>query len=237
MKVIYEDDAVMVVDKPAGWVVNRAESVSGDTVQDWAEKSGKLKMTSREETESEMVFKKRSGIAHRLDKETSGCLVIGKTPEALGELMRQFKDREVKKEYLTVVHGQLEPVRGVVRLPIGRNQKDRKQRMVHYSGKTAESAWFVEKIVAGGKYSLVHVWPKTGRTHQIRVHLKFLGHTVVGDKLYGSENEKRQDGEVAARQLLHALKISFTHPVSGERVEVESQIPDDIQKIISGNGV
>lgn len=221
MKILFEDEYMLVLDKPAGWVVNRAESVEGETVQDWVEKSGKLR------DDGDDVFVKRSGIAHRLDKETSGCLVVGKTPSVLRELMREFKERLVEKEYLAMVHGKLEPTRGVIKLPIGRNRKDRKQRMVHFDGKTAESRWLAESYLEDGKYSLVRIWPKTGRTHQIRVHMKFLGHTIVGDKLYGSEKEVREDRAVAGRQKLHAARISLVHPVSGEKIVVTSPVPND----------
>ncbi|OGD79703.1 hypothetical protein A2368_03395 [Candidatus Collierbacteria bacterium RIFOXYB1_FULL_49_13] len=229
MKIIFEDEFLLVVDKPAGMVVNRAESVESETVQDWVEDRFQDSGVRYQEDE---LFKKRSGIAHRLDKETSGCLVVAKTPVVLKELMRQFKDREVEKQYVALVHGKLEPLSGSIRLPIARSQKNRKQRMVYFEGKTAESRWTVDRYINGGEFSLVSIWPKTGRTHQIRVHMKFLGHTIVGDKLYASENEKKRDELVANRHLLHAKGISFTHPVTKEILRVESELADDFKAVI-----
>ena len=239
MEIIFEDEFLLVVDKPAGMVVNRAESVGSETVQDWMDKRFKISdlPAGRQglgfrNSEDWSVFVKRSGIAHRLDKETSGCLVVAKTPVVLKELMRQFKDREVEKQYVALVHGKLEPLSGSIRLPIARSQKNRKQRMVYFEGKTAESRWTVDRYINGGEFSLVSIWPKTGRTHQIRVHMKFLGHTIVGDKLYASENEKKRDELVANRHLLHAKGISFTHPVTKEILRVESELADDFKAVI-----
>src|SRR5688572_17493706 len=138
--IIFENEDLLVINKPAGMVVNRAKTVREATVADWMEAEFKdcFKVGDGEE---EVIFKERSGIAHRLDKETSGALLIAKNPKALSELMRQFKQREVKKEYLALVHGKVEPKMGVVRLPLRRNRKDRKKWQVGIEGKVAETSW------------------------------------------------------------------------------------------------
>ena len=130
IEVVWQNEEAMVINKPAGVVVNRAESVKGETVQDWVEKQDWWQTGEKDE-----VFKKRSGVAHRLDKETSGCLLIAKNEASLRNLMRQFKARETEKEYLTLVHGWIEPVEGRVKLPLSRSVNDRKKQEVRYGGK------------------------------------------------------------------------------------------------------
>lgn len=223
VKILYEDEHLMVVDKPVGMVVNRAQSVAGQTVQDWAEEKIGIKGDEDE------VFVKRSGIAHRLDKETSGCLVIAKTPEALEGMLRAFKERTVSKEYVAMVHGQLEPDEGTIRLPIGRDRVNRKRRKVMVEGKVAQTRWKVEKRCE--KFCLVHLFPTTGRTHQIRVHMQFLGHPLVGDKLYGNRKQVRREQAGTGRHFLHAAGVEFRHPITGEMVRVKSKLPEDLLTI------
>lgn len=225
-KILYEDEDLMVIDKPAGMVVNRSQTSGSETVQDWVEeKLGKrLKgLGERSESDPEHIFQSRSGVAHRLDKETSGCLIIAKKPEALLELMRQFKERETEKEYLALVHGHLEPKEGTIKLPIGRDRFERKKRKVEVEGKKAETFWQVEKYYQG--YSLVLLKPKTGRTHQIRVHLAYLGHPIVGDSLYLNKKLRSADRLLVSRHLLHAVAIQFKQPTTGQLILVNAEDP------------
>lgn len=189
-KVLYEDEYLKVVDKPAGMVVNRVEG-------------GPL-------------------FAHRLDKETSGCLLIAKEQKVLEKLMLSFKNREVKKEYLAVVHGRLEPREGTIKLPIGRLKGDGVRRAVRVEGRMSETSWLVERHF--DNLSLVRLFPTTGRTHQLRVHLSHLGHPIVGDFLYLNDSQRKIDRAKYDRHLLHAAVIEFPHPVTGVRVRVESPL-------------
>lgn len=235
IEVLYEDEQVLVVSKPAGVVCNRAESVVGDTIQDWAERYIGI-LGDNDDSEGfvqkkEQVFRSRSGLAHRLDKDTSGALLLAKTPEALHELMRQFKERSVEKEYLALVHGMLEPAEGFVRLPIARSEHDRHQFSVQPFGKLAETDYLVDENYSqqGEAYSMVRLFPKTGRTHQIRVHMKHLGHPLVGDELYLGDRWLAQDRKWCPRHFLHAEKITFEHPTTRSRLSVLAPLHDDLE--------
>ncbi|MBI1872134.1 RNA pseudouridine synthase, partial [Candidatus Collierbacteria bacterium] len=206
IEILWENQDILVINKPAGMVVNRAESVGGETVQDWAD----TKIRRYEDTnlgEDERLFKKRSGIAHRLDKETSGCLLIAKNPTALINLLGQFKERVVKKEYLALVHGRISPASGTIRLPLHRSRFDREKWEIHYGGKVAQTSWKVEKYY--GKFTLVRLFPLTGRTHQIRVHLSHLGYPIFADEKYLSKNLRNEDRKRLSHHFLHAEKIGF----------------------------
>lgn len=217
----------MVLDKPAPVVVNRAQTVEEETLQDWFVK----KYPEIIKEEKEELFQKRLGMVHRLDKETSGCLLWAKQEEVLRDLLEQFKKREVKKEYLALVHGRLEPVRGTIRLPITR---DGQKRKVSFKGKQAETSWQVIKRLKGDEYeySLVRVQPKTGRTHQIRVHLNHLGHAVVADSKYLKDRRFKADRKKLKRHFLHAYKIGFRQPVSSEKIVVESKLPESLRRFL-----
>jgi len=246
--ILYEDESLLVINKPPGLVVNRAESVKEPTVQDWAE--ARLNPTNPTNDD----FFKRSGIVHRLDKETSGCLLIAKTPLAFIELQRQFKARVVKKTYLAIVHGKLVPETGEMRAPIGRLPWNRERFGVVPGGKEAITKYKVLSVfsyppncpagrrageagqlsVIGQPLSLVELYPETGRTHQIRVHLKYLNHPIIGDYLYAGRKTSRRDRAWAPRLMLHAWKISFQCPDPGKNgLAIEAPIPDDMSKIIN----
>lgn len=217
-KVIYEDEVMLVVDKPAGMVVNRAETVKEETVQDWVEE----KLHPRGVP--------RSGIVHRLDKDTSGVLVIGKTASACELLKRQFKDRRVTKGYLALVHGRVEPRAGDIAVPVGRSRRDRHKFAVKIDGRPAETGYEVDSYWQdkdGLNYTLLRLQPKTGRTHQLRVHLAYLGHPLVADDRYGGEKQARRDRQWCPRQWLHAGGLKLTHPQGGAR-QWESPLPRDL---------
>jgi len=233
MEIVYEDSDLLVVNKPPALIVNRSEAHPGVvTLQDWVEESSRCKVQSAKLGEGE--FYERSGIVHRLDKDTSGLLVIAKTPEAFLDLKRQFKERRVKKGYLALVHGKVEPSSGVVNKPIGRNPKDPKKFAVVEGGRPATTKYVAAESYSArnGGYTLLNVEPRTGRTHQIRVHLKSIGHPVVGDKLYASRRQVREDKKWVPRQFLHAYRLGFNHPRTGEWLAFEAGLPADLEKVL-----
>lgn len=225
MEVIYEDEETLVLNKPAGIVVNRAETVRGETVQDFLTKYLRLK------GDEGRLMTSRSGLAHRLDKETSGCLLVGKSEAVLEDLLRQFKDRVIDKEYLALVHGKMVVKEGGMSLPIGRDVFNRERRDVRIEGKKAETYWRVERYVDDLTY--VRLFPKTGRTHQIRVHLAHLGHPLFGDDLYLNKKRREADRSRLARHFLHAAKIGYENPVTKKRIEVEAALPAELSKVLS----
>lgn len=237
--ILYEDEVLLVVSKPPGMVVNRADTVeTGTTLQDWAEEHLGIKNKEyRIKNEIEATFINRSGIAHRLDKETSGVMVLAKNPEALGDLLRQFRERETKKEYVALIHGILEPESGDIQLPLGRSPYNRHKFRVDVFGKSSlthyrvEQAWRTESSdewYADG-FSLVRMQPKTGRTHQIRVHLTHLGHPLVGDELYGGRKRSERDRTWCPRHFLHAAMLTVMHPTLHQTLKVEASLPADLR--------
>lgn len=246
-QILFEDGHLMVIAKPAGIVVNRAESVKEPTVQDWVEKSVILGSIATPEsgidagqasTTYNTDFAKRNGIVHRIDKETSGCLIIAKTPEAFVELQRQFKDREVEKTYVALCHGFFEPNSGIVKIPVGRLPWNRERFGLLVGGRDSESLYKVQNEYTRDidkdkeNYSLVEWYPKTGRTHQIRIHAKHLGHPVVSDSFYAGRKTARKDRMWCSRLFLHAAGIKFTHPVTGKKISVESVLPKDLSSTL-----
>lgn len=233
LPILWQDKDVVVINKPPFVVVNRAESIKGETVQDWADRELKnlrsYESTNLETNRDIELFVRRSGVAHRLDKETSGCLLIAKNPIALKLLLKQFKDRETKKEYLALVHGHMMPSEGTIRLPLSRSRFDREKWEIKYSGKSAETSWKVEKYFKNT--SLVRLFPKTGRTHQIRVHLSHMGYPIFSDEKYLTKNLVRGDREKLGFQFLHAQKIGF-RTLDGEWKEVFAHLPIEAEKLL-----
>jgi 23S rRNA pseudouridine1911/1915/1917 synthase len=222
--ILFEDDAMIVINKPPGIVVNRAESVKGETVQDWVEKTYHI------------FIDNRAGIVHRIDKETSGILLIAKTPEAFAELQRQFKERLIHKTYLAIAHGKLVPDTGEINAPVGRLPWNRERFGIVPGGKESVTRYKVQETWDKGndKFSLIELYPQSGRTHQIRVHLKYINHPIVGDYLYAGRKTARDDRTWAPRVMLHAWKLTCTHPVTGDTLAIEAPIPDDMNGIIHG---
>lgn len=237
-KILYQDKDILVINKPSGMVVNRAESVKGETVEGWVEGKGITGTTSITGTD----FERRNGIVHRLDKETSGVLIIAKTPEAFVELQRQFKAREVEKTYVALVHGTVEPREGVIMAPLGRLPWNRERFGVLVGGREAETMYSVSSIMCRVSekekevFTLLELYPKTGRTHQIRVHLKSINHPVVSDTLYAGRKTSRRDREWCPRLFLHAEKIVFKHPKTGERMEVGAPLPQELREVLEKLG-
>jgi 23S rRNA pseudouridine1911/1915/1917 synthase len=221
--VLFEDNDIVALIKPAGVVVNRAESVEGKTLQDWIEQQYPALFSDVDDE----VFLTRSGIAHRLDKETSGVMIMGKHPEALQALMSQFKERTTSKEYVALVHGGLQPETGTINLPLGRSVYNRHRFCVDVFGKASVTGYKVEQYI--GDYSLVRLYPKTGRTHQIRVHMAHIGHPLVADEVYGGRKRSVRDRLWCPRHFLHAAVLEIMHPVSGEQLRFEAALPDDLK--------
>ena len=220
INIIYEDEWICVIDKPAGLVVNDSNT-SKDTLQSWFAKRYEIK---RDETE----FGLKQGLVHRLDKDTSGVMVLAKTPEAYEKLKSQFLERKVIKKYAALVHGIMNQESGIVNQPVVRNPKNKLKFAVGNDlSKTAITQWRVVK--AGGKHSLLELAPHTGRTHQIRVHLKHLGHPIVSDPIYGGKRY-REDIKWCPRLWLHAKYLEFDHPGSGDRVSFEVPVPAELAK-------
>lgn len=241
--VLFEDEVLLAIAKPAGMVVNRADTVEkGKTLQDWVE--GRVEWTGDRvqgaTEEQKKTFLDRSGIAHRLDKETSGVMIIGKTPESLTDLMRQFRERTTQKEYLSLVHGNMDPASGDIQLPLGRSPYNRHKFRVDVFGKTSLTHYQVEHVwnaraddawYADG-FSLVRMGPKTGRTHQIRVHLTHLGHPLVGDELYGGRKRAERDRTWCPRHFLHAASLTVIHPIYEQPLRVEASLPTELREAV-----
>ena len=169
----------------------------------------------------------RPGIVHRLDKDTSGLLVVAKTEAALRALQAAIKAREVRREYLALVHGRIAPDEGVIDAPIARHPRHRRRMAVVADGRRALTRYRVREPFATA--TLVEVSLQTGRTHQIRVHFAHLGHPVVGDPVYG----RRGETWGMTRQALHAFRLTFTHPGTGAPIAIEAPLPDDMGEALA----
>jgi len=266
--IIFQDQDIVIISKPAGVVVNRATSVRGETLQDWFEehildqKKGIEQVAAATESWQELVpadfdttygtpeeiFKERSGMVHRLDKDTSGIMVFAKNPGALVNLLAQFRDREVSKKYVCLVHGKVQPDRDIVSAPLGRAQgKNRKKFQVRPDGRPAETEYQVLNFWPGFSenaqanlpknvtthptyqqgFTLVEATPHTGRTHQIRVHFAHLGHPLVGDATYTGKKRAGVDSMWCPRHFLHASELSILHPRSNQKQTFESDLETD----------
>ena len=226
--ILHEDDDILVIDKPAGMVVHPAPGhFSGTLVNailyhcpDLEGIGGKI----------------RPGIVHRLDKDTSGILVVAKTAAAQVHLAAQFKDRSLQKTYLALVAGRMKTASGVIDLPIGRHPVDRKKMSVlSKRNRDARTLWRVKELFDTASFLEIEI--KTGRTHQIRVHCASMQHPVVGDTVYGYRNSGAHLPVVlktVARQMLHAWRIAFTHPATGEKMHMEAPIPEDMIQVLNG---
>ena len=240
LDVVYEDESIAVINKPAGMTVH-AGSGKGD-----AGNRGTLvnALMHRFGQMSQVGGELRPGIVHRLDKETSGLLVVAKNDLAHRKLARQFLSREVKKTYTALVHGWMAQSQGTVNAPISRDLVRRTRMTTRRSagkpGREAITHWKVLKRVAGsyGQFSLLEVKIETGRTHQIRVHLSSLGHPVVGDTLYGAPRDISGYGGTASasasleRNFLHASAIQFVHPISNGPLSFEQPLPAELKEFL-----
>lgn len=212
LKVVYEDPDVLVIDKPPGLTVHPAPGHPDRTLV-----NAVLAMCPDLAGINDEV---RPGIVHRLDKDTSGLIMVAKNEAAHHGLAAQIKEHSVKKVYLALVKGIVKPPSGVIRAPIGRNPGNRKKMAVVEGGREAVSRY--RTLKSGKGYSLLEVTLETGRTHQIRVHLSAIGHPVVGDAVYGGKSD------VLGRQFLHAHRLGFKQPRSGQYLEFVSDLPPDL---------
>ncbi|RPI52813.1 MAG: RluA family pseudouridine synthase [Chloroflexi bacterium] len=229
LHVVYEDGALLVVDKPAGMVVHPAPGHTGGTLA-----NALLAHSPELGGQAFHALGERPGIVHRLDRDTSGLILLAKTEKVQRALQQQFKDRQVHKAYLALVHGHLQPAWGRIEAPIGRDPQHRQRMAVLPGGREAVTEYHVLEQFAqqtgpgAGMYSLVKAEPKTGRTHQIRVHLASVGHAVVGDPVYG----RRRTHLPLERQFLHAGHLGFQHPVTGQRLELDAPLPADLAGVL-----
>lgn len=227
--VIHEDSFLIVIDKPPGVVVHPAPGhYTGTLVHGLLRHCRDL---------SGIGGELRPGIVHRLDKDTSGLVVVAKSDEAHRFLAAQFKAKQVVKEYAAIVHGIPKGEQGVIDLPIARHPVKRKEMsVVSRGGREAVTHWRKEEQLAG-TFSLLMVTPRTGRTHQIRVHLAHAGHPIAGDPVYGYRKvwwKRHFPGgqDVVKRQMLHAGKLGFFHPGSGEYRVFRAPVPEDMQRVL-----
>ena len=233
LRILYEDEEVVAIDKPPGIVVHPAPgSWRGTIVNALLHRN-----LVAAETDDE-----RPGIVHRLDKETSGVLVVARTARAHATLARAFHDRRVKKTYLAVVLGTPRAASGTIDWSIGRHPHERRRMSIHSRRPRVASTHYTV-VESFGALSLVRAEPETGRTHQIRVHLAALGHPVLADPLYGARKGRALPvsgvGRDFPRQALHAAAIEFAHPASGTRLRLEAPVPPDMAALFgalrSGN--
>lgn len=218
IEIVYEDDDVMVINKPQGMVVHPAPgNYSGTLVNAIMYHTANL---------SSINGVIRPGIVHRIDKNTSGLLMIAKNNKAHNALAEQLKDHSSMREYMAIVHGNVKEDSGTIDAPIARHPQNRLKNAVVAGGREAVTHFFVEERF--GQFTLVRLRLETGRTHQIRVHMAYIGHPLLGDDVYGPKKSKiKHEG-----QLLHAKKLGFVHPTTGEYMEFDSELPDYFEAVI-----
>ncbi len=280
--IIYQDNDILAINKPAGVIVNRAKTVQGPTLQDWLEENvpeiraivkegiypdGWMSQIPDEFSDEfgspQEIFLERSGIGHRIDKNTSGVVLVGKHPGSLLALLKQFKLREVQKQYVCLTHGKFGMIGGEVVAPIGRRSKNRMifgvveggrpaiteykvaqhfpkfdegRLITEVAQKTGQSEKEVKKelhlITYSGGFSLVNCRPKTGRTHQIRVHMAHIAHPIVGDSFYTGKRRQVLDALWCNRHFLHAQQVEFQHPRTKEKMLIEAELSQDLRKAL-----
>lgn len=228
IEIVHEDDTLVVVNKPAGLVVHPAAGIHSGTL------ANALAYHFQQLPNASSV---RPGIVHRLDRDTSGLLVVAKTESALEDLSDQFRDRSVYKSYVALVHGRVPSDSGRIEEPLARDRSNRTRMAVVRGGRGAVSIYRVKRRF--NRFTLLDVELKTGRTHQIRVHLAWLKHPVVGDETYGGGRDNTiQNPKLKAqirslgRQFLHAEKLAFVHPTTSERVLYQSPLPPELSNLL-----
>jgi len=235
LDVVYEDDVLAVINKPAGMVVHPGAGVQSGTLANAIayhfdlENSGDGPATAARQS--------RIGIVHRLDKDTSGLIVVAKNDEVHEALSEQFRERLVYKSYVALVHGATEQNSGKIDAAIGRNKHNRLRMKVAGHGRSALTLWKVRQRFT--KFTLLDVEIKTGRTHQIRVHMGYINYPVVGDEIY-NEGRDNTIADITVRNavvtmrrfFLHAEKLSFTHPKTGERMEFTQDLPPELESFL-----
>jgi len=217
LNLLYEDDDVLVVDKPAGLTVHPAPGHPSNTLVN--------AILFHFPHLADIGDSLRPGIVHRLDKDTSGVMLVAKNSAAQAKLAEQFQARSVVKAYLVLVKGHITPEDGIIEAPIGRDPYNRKRMAIVSRGREARTHYHVVKYI--GDYTLLEVRPETGRTHQIRVHLSAIGYPVVGDPVYGVKSP------YLSRQFMHASRLGFKLPSTGEHTEFTSELPSDLEQALN----
>lgn len=224
LNIIYEDINLLVINKPAGLVVHPATGHFDHTLVN-------ALVHHCDKNLSGIGGVLRPGIVHRLDRDTSGCIVVAKDDTTHNDLTKQFQERKVNKEYIAIVAGWVKELRGTLSTIIGRHPVHRKRMAVRYDiGKDAITSY--EVLERFQKAALLNLKLSTGRTHQIRVHMAHIGHPVLGDEEYGKK-KSRLEGVEIPRQMLHAYKLGFTHPVRNEWMEFTAPIPQDMEDLLN----
>lgn len=219
LEIIYEDSDILVISKKAGLITYSPQHLSGTLINALLNYLGKGKFF----------------LVHRLDKDTSGVLLVAKNEESVQDLKAQFKARKVKKTYLALVEGHIRPEEGIIEAPIGRSENNPTKMSIlpKGEGRQASTRFKVKEYLPAEKagldnFSFLEVIPHEGRTHQIRVHLSSISHPILGDKIYGSKKQKLK----ISRQFLHAWKLKFRHPKTKKIIEFKSELPSDLQEVL-----
>lgn len=210
LDIVYEDEDIVIINKASGMVVHPASGNYENTLVN--------ALIYRYNLDDTNV---RSGIVHRIDKDTSGLVIVAKNDKTLELLTEMFKNKEIKKTYLAIVDGVINNKSGTINAPITRDVKDRKKMMVGKDGKNSITHFYVLKTFKNNTYLSLNL--ETGRTHQIRVHMAYIGHPITNDKVYGKEN-------TSFGQYLHASKLEFVHPITKKEIKVESELPEEFQE-------
>lgn len=222
IKIIFEDKSICVIDKPYGVVVNNAQSVKSETIQTWF--TTKYNIAS-----GESEFLQKGGVVHRLDKDTSGVMVLAKNEEAYEKLKLQFLERKTKKTYLALVHGKMSQEQGIISAPIDRHPKDSHKFAVSENfSRTAITEWKVirEFSIFNFQFSLLELSPHTGRTHQLRVHMQHLHHPIISDPIYGFRKSIKDDLKICPRLFLHACSLEI------DAGKFESPLPPELESVL-----
>ena len=226
-RIIFEDSEILAVDKPSGWITNDASTTNNQpTVQSWLRHNFEFNINNLE-------F--RNGIVHRLDKETSGVLLVAKTKNAFENLQMQFKERIIKKTYIALCHGRVDLPDGEIRADVGRLPWRKDRFGVMPGGREATTRYKVINYMVDSsnqKFTLLELKPETGRTHQIRIHLKYINHPIVSDSFYAGRKRSRNDLKWCPRMFLHAGSIVFSHPKTGNKVKLNSKLPSDLEQTV-----
>ena len=243
LDIVFEDTFIAVINKPAGMVVHPGAGISSGTLANalafhFGLENKELKFEANLDEQSKIQnLKSKIGIVHRLDKDTSGLIVVAKTEDIHEKLSEQFRNREVFKSYIALVHGEIWDASGKIDAPIAREKHNRTKMGIRAHGRNALSLWKVKKRFE--KYTLLEVEIKTGRTHQIRVHLASINHPVVGDETYNAGRDKtvadleiRQAIAHLNRFFLHAEKLGFTHPETGEFLKFTAPLPPELTEFL-----
>ncbi len=222
LDVLYEDDALLVINKPAGLVAHPGAGNDTGTLVN--------AVLNHDPGIAEIGDEARPGIVHRLDKETSGVMLIARTAAAYAHLQGQFKARTIHKTYIALCIGDVQPPRGVIDRPIGRDPANRQRMAVVKGGRQATTEFVVTERLSqdGARYTLLRAMPRTGRTHQIRVHLASLGHPIAGDLLYGAKRDAFSK-RIAPRHCLHASELRLIMPATGEERAFYAPLPPDMR--------